>query len=340
MKQESGLAYRTVCAAGDVAYSSLMRWKGRLRRGEPIVHKAGPKKVEPLNFAALQAEVDAMRHGRKRTHGTVDLYRRHRDSISRRDLGDMVAAARLHANWLRRRAVRHLTWHKPCFVWAFDDTEENLTKQGKVYLNAVRDVASHYELPPVASGGILHGLEVAAHLEELFKEHPVPLFLKRDNGSNLNHEAVDEVLSRYLVIPLNSPVRYPQYNGARERAHQENWGYMRSRLEDGHIRSLAIEAAHMLNHRQRRSLGRKTACEVFSSGADEIRGYDRRRRKEVYDWIRDRALGIMERTGGEGRRAFEKAWRTACEIWLHTNEVLTVSVRGEVLRGSSEKTVS
>ena len=45
--------------------------------------------------------------------------------------------------------------------------------------------------------------------------------LKRDNGSNLNHQAVDEVLSRYLVIPLNSPPHDPPYNGGMECAVRE-----------------------------------------------------------------------------------------------------------------------
>jgi hypothetical protein len=53
-------------------------------------------------------------------------------------------------------------------------------------------------------------------LEQLFLHDGPPLVLKRDNGSNLNHQAVDEVLARYLVIPLNSPPHYPPYNGAME----------------------------------------------------------------------------------------------------------------------------
>jgi hypothetical protein len=44
------------------------------------------------------------------------------------------------------------------------------------------------------------------------------LFIKRDNGSNLNSCAVNEILENWYVIPLNSPVRCPQYNGAVENA--------------------------------------------------------------------------------------------------------------------------
>ena len=62
---------------------------------------------------------------------------------------------------------------------------------------------------------------MAVRLEQLFLRHGPPLVLKRDNGSNLNHQAVDEVLTRYLVIPLNSPPHYPPYNGGMECAVRE-----------------------------------------------------------------------------------------------------------------------
>ena len=43
------------------------------------------------------------------------------------------------------------------------------------------------------------------HLAKLFRRHGAPLFLKRDNGSPLNHAAVNAVLAEFGVIPLNSP---------------------------------------------------------------------------------------------------------------------------------------
>jgi hypothetical protein len=65
------------------------------------------------------------------------------------------------------------------------------------------------------------GESVAARLEQLFLGQGPPLVLKRDNRSNLNHKAVDEVLARHLVIPLNSPPHYPPYNGGMECAVRE-----------------------------------------------------------------------------------------------------------------------
>ena len=346
MTEKLDLSYRKLCGAGVPAYSSLMRWKGRMARGESAIRKAGPKKVEPFDFDAIRTEVSELSHCRKRTHGTGELYRRYSGRISRRDFQELVTGARLQANWERRCQVKHLCWHKPCFVWAIDDTKDGgLTKQG-IYLDGVRDVGSRYELPPAVSEKILHGEDVARHMNELFEEYGPPLFLKRDWGSNLNSAPVDEMLSEHLVIPLNSPVSYPQYNGSRERGQWEMKTYMHSHITSPesarlqHIRSLAVEAAHILNHRSRRCLGGKMSCEVFFAGQDEIKQYDRRKRKEVYNWIKDRALGIMKKLDGDGPRTFQKAWRTACEIWLQQAGVLTVSVQGCVLPEKTAEVVS
>jgi transposase InsO family protein len=84
----------------------------------------------------------------------------------------------------------------------------------------VQDLASRYKFTPWVGERVL-GESVAARLEQLFLRHGPPLVLKRDNGSHLNHQAVDEVLSRYLVTPLNSPPHYPPYHGGMECAVRE-----------------------------------------------------------------------------------------------------------------------
>ena len=46
---------------------------------------------------------------------------------------------------------------------------------------------------------------IARYLEQMFRKEGPPMFLKRDLGSPLNCQAVDEVLERHRVLPLNSP---------------------------------------------------------------------------------------------------------------------------------------
>ncbi len=68
----------------------------------------------------------------------------------------------------------------------------------------MKDLASRYQLEPLTALAS-SGIEVARHLESLFRRDGAPLLLKRDNGSAFNHQAVNEVLARWGVIPLNSP---------------------------------------------------------------------------------------------------------------------------------------
>jgi hypothetical protein len=53
------------------------------------------------------------------------------------------------------------------------------------------------------------GQMVAGHLGRLFTRRDPHLFCKGDNGGNLNHAAVDQILAETLVIPNNSPVNRP-----------------------------------------------------------------------------------------------------------------------------------
>ena len=90
-------------------------------------------------------------------------------------------------------------------------------------------------------------------LDELFTQFGPPLVLKRDNGSNLNSAAVNAVLSRWLVIPLNSPPHYPPYNGGIERSQRELKDTLRPCLlasrEAASRPSQVALAVHELNHR-------------------------------------------------------------------------------------------
>jgi hypothetical protein len=54
-----------------------------------------------------------------------------------------------------------------------------------------------------------------------------PLFCKRDNGGNLNHHAVNDVLEEANVIPINSPPYTAPYNGAIEHIQVEFKDYLR-----------------------------------------------------------------------------------------------------------------
>jgi hypothetical protein len=114
-------------------------------------------------------------------------------------------------------------------------------------------------------------------LESLFGRCGPPLFLKRDNHGNLNGCAVDGVMERFVVLPLNSPSGSARYNGGMERARRELQEELGGRLaasSPGVPAGPAVEAAvQELNHEPRPCLNGQTSCAMFSLGMAEARRY-------------------------------------------------------------------
>ena len=208
LKPEVHWSYQRLCEFVGLPYANFRRWKHRLACGQPPFSKPGPKKVVPLNLDELRGRVCRLEHGRQRSRGVGELYRQYQRQISRRDLEVLTETVRRELLQLHQAELRHLTWQVPGLVWSLDDAELARFTDHKLHLHQVQDLASRYKFTPLVGEQVL-GETVALHLEQLFEQHGPPLVLKRDNGSNLNHQAVEEVLRRYLVIPLNSPPHYP-----------------------------------------------------------------------------------------------------------------------------------
>lgn len=297
-----------------------------LRGLEPI-RKPGPKKVEPFDPAALEKGLALLKHGRERSAGSGRLYYFFRNQISRRDWDELVRQARERVHQEAEDAMEHIDWLIPGMVWSMDDTLV-IREPEKRYLHQVRDAASRYIFTPM-TGEFALGEDVAANLRKLIWKYGPPLFQKRDNGSNLNNEAVNGVLDDHWIIPLNSPPHYPQYNGGVERSQLEI-KEMIVNIEPSVLQPWAEIRAHDRNHRVRRILGRRTPCEVFFGGKSALRIYDRRRRKGVYDEIVETALRIAEKLDEDVDLTRTAAWRVSVENWLRRNGAISVSSGGRV----------
>jgi transposase InsO family protein len=190
-----------------------MRWLSRLRSGQPLWRKPGPKKVRPADWATLLQDLRALCPGRCRTRGTGSLYRRYARWLSRRELAQLARVLRQN----QLDSMKHILWLKTGLAWSIDATEYG--PDGTLIV-PVQDLASRYRLPAFAAPR-LQGPAVANHLHRLFQQFGPPLFLKRDNGSPFNHHLVDALLARYCVLPLNNPPHFPRYNGAMERGISE-----------------------------------------------------------------------------------------------------------------------
>ena len=211
-----------------------------------------------------------------------------------------------------------------------DDCQKSDTASGKLHLHNLTDLCSRYKLPPIASGSLPCDEEVAGHLAYLFDRFGPPLFCKRDNGGNLNHTTVKEVLENAWVIPINNPPKTPSYNGAIERTQREfkdllkRWQWKATILESSFL--LSETAAHELNHTPRRCLENRTACGTYFGG-DRIR-YSKRERRSIFGWIRDLASEIADRAGKPKITKVE--WRIAAKHWLLKKELIKIVRAGKV----------
>ena len=132
-----------------------------------------------------------------------------------------------------------------------------------------------------------------------------------------------------MVLPLNSPPYYPEYNGAIEKGQSEIKRALR-RESYGSYRELQLAArstAHDLNHRRRRSLSGATPCAAFFGPGSQTRQFTKRRRKEVYDTLIEASSIIL--TAAEDVCTVDSAWRLAVEIWLLDNGLITMSKKRE-----------
>jgi len=342
-RETTGLSWRTLCETGPVKHSSLMRWRSRLERQGPLVQRPGPKKVEPLDLGRLQQGMAELRHGQKHTHGTGALYQQLHNSLSRRQLQELVDLARRDACREHRAMMRRIQWNVPGLVWSLDETELWPDERGqKIKLLTVQDLASGYKFPPIV-GHSFNGEEAAGHLEALFSRYGPPLFLKRDNAGNLNHPVVDDVLSWRMALPLNSPTYYPPYNGALEHTQGEIKRQMKSRVVDlvspcrtEYLEALAQVAAHDLNHQERRNLNGWNSCAIFFTGKARA-AHSNRLRKEIYDGLIETQSAIIAAMDRREERDKEAAWRIAVEHWLVKNRHISVFENPAVSPHSSPK---
>ena len=225
----------------------------------------------------------------------------------------------------------------PGLVWSLDDAELARGSSPLLRLHQVQDLASRYKFTPWV-GERIFGETVAARLEHLFVQHGPPLVLKRDNGSNLNQHAVEEVLARYGVLPLNSPPHYPpvQRRDGTRGAGTRRRRWWRSSAPAVRSRSPKCRAgrrllAHDLNHRRRRSLQGHVACRVFQDARPALQAYTRRKRREVFEEINALTRTLMQAQTDCTPRHAGTARRLAVEAWLQKHGVISITQNHRVL---------
>lgn len=331
IREKTGMPYRAISSSVRLPYPSFIRWRMRHKENAPLVRQPGPHKVKPPDFGRLQQDIAQLTHGQDRTKGTGALYASHAPSVSRREAQKMVAMARHDLNTLHRQNLRRICWNVPNVAWSMDPCEYKQWNETveKVHLNQMQDLASRYKFTPM-TGEVPCGEEISGYLTANFNLFGAPLLLKRDNGGNLNHTAVNDVLADYFVIPVNSPVHYPPYNGAIEEAQAELKNGLAAKLSyrpccpGEHMEAYATTVQHDLNHQPRPCLKGKTSCQVYFAGKRTFTKWERR---DAYVWITNLQNDIL----CSDRVQPQAAWRIAVEAWLRMKGFITVSINGKVL---------
>ena len=331
IRQTKSCSWREVCRYSGLAYSSYQRWARRVRSGQTPLRTPGPKPMGQLDLAGLWTAIETLSHRRKRSHGVGALYDLYRGQISRRGLQLMVKRTRRERWQQKQDLMRRVEWKVPGLVWSMDEL-----KIGPWRVCQFQDLASRYKFKPLVAE-TLPAEAVARHLEALYEEWGAPLVQKRDLGSNLCAAAVDQVLAKYWVIPLDSPPHYPPYNGSVERGN----GEVKTNLQkiiaatrqegEAHPQTCCELAASLCNHLERRSLTGRHACFTFATGKRAMRVYTKPRRKEICELIKQWAAENLGSTGNARRWQASAAWRWAVETWLQRVGAIDVSQNGKVL---------
>jgi transposase InsO family protein len=323
IREKTGMSYRAISNTVRLPYPSFIRWHMRNKKDTP--------KVKPPDFGRIEQDIAQLSHGHNRTQGTGALYASYASYVSRREMQSMVAMARHDLNASHRQNLRRIHWNIPNVAWSMDPCEyrQRDSTGNKVYLNQMQDLASRYKFSPMM-GEIPCGEEISGYLTATFNRFGAPLFLKRDNGGNLNHAMVNDVLADYFVLPVNSPVYYPSYNGSIEEAQAELKNGLTAKLSykpscpREHLEAYAATVEHDLNHQPRPCLNGKNACQVYFAGKRTFTKWERR---DAYAWITNLQNDMLCCEGVQP----QAAWRVAVEAWLKKKGFITVIVNGKVL---------
>jgi hypothetical protein len=301
--------------------ATVLRWRARAQAGQPLVEPAGPKKHRPVDTNSVKKKIQQLEHSRHRTAGTGALWEELQAEISRRHFQALVAEERHN----QITDMKRIDWLKPGTTWSLDTTTYG---PDKMKITPLRDLSSKYQVPAPLVASEENGEQIAFYLDRMFKQEGPPAFLKRDCGSPLNCAAVDAVLERHWVLPLNSPPACPRYNGSIERSMRDLKDALDARREEALVKqtplSLEVElVTHQLNHRRLRSLGGLTPCQLYHDPRHRMRLHAGTRESICRAIIEEYCQYVQcmpERT----RHTLNAAWRLVVESWLRRQGWITV----------------
>ena len=108
------------------------------------------------------------------------------------------------------------------------------------------------------------------------------------------------------------------------------WEGIRYQFGRAQLKNLAQNAIHDLNHIKRRILHGKNSCEVFFRDKQKNQ-FNKRQRKEVFDWIKRKALALLNDESCHANLKQDAVWRIAVKLWLEENHCIRITKTQKVL---------
>lgn len=273
----------------------------------------------------LQLLKKQQKHGKRQRLCAVSVVHAKHPEYSARRFQELANELRNRLRRGERKSMLSVEYCEAHLIWSMDIFEQ-IHRGVRFHVLQVIDLGSRMKLEPAVKAGAFTGEEVAEHLNYLMHTHEAPLFLKRDNGSNLNSSEVFSILKMFAVIPFNSPPGFPQFNGVMERSQGEIKRYLHAILKDREELDSFAVAVHLsverANRRRRAVLAGKCAWERWE---EEFPHFTRRERESIYLEIKRLAEGILEAFPRKKRLrkdASAHAWRIAIQRYLESNEYI------------------
>ena len=139
---------------------------------------------------------------------------------------------------------------------------------------------------------------------------------------------MDAVLARFGVLPLKNPPHFPRYNGAQEKSIRD----LKAALDRRCQRAASVPAdlaavvevtTHALNHRSRRCLKGRTACDVFHD-ASQHQHWPKRQRQTIFRLLLQQFGAMIGKTTNGRHPAPATLWRVTGESWLRCQGLIVI----------------
>ncbi|MCB2147284.1 MAG: hypothetical protein KQI81_12470 [Deltaproteobacteria bacterium] len=124
----------------------------------------------------------------------------------------MVSEVHCETSRIKPALRCQVVWLCPDLPWALDGLEYGFYCLQDVF-HTIRSAPDHRQQPC--------GEEVVGHLSRHLTQFVRPMFVKRDNGGDLNYSAVNNLLEDNMIILTNSPCHTDSSNEAIEHSQDE-----------------------------------------------------------------------------------------------------------------------